>query len=252
MQAAIRLPVLAPMLAALQALPATAQVVPLRPLASPAEQCRTAIAAAERAAGVPDRLMQAIGVIESGKRDSSGAVSAYPWTINAEGVGSTYASKSDAIAAVTALRAHGVRSIDVGCMQVNLMHHADAFASLDEAFDPAANAAYAARFLVRLLAQTGSWPAATAGYHSLTPDIGSDYARKVLAVWARPAQPGMPGPPSQATPAQPAGASFSAQNAAAGRIIPLPGTAIAATGRGLDSYRAAPTRLASGAAPPRG
>ena len=41
-------------------------------------------------------------------------------------------------------RAQGARSIDVGCMQVNLLHHADAFASLEQAFDPVANARYAA------------------------------------------------------------------------------------------------------------
>ena len=126
----------------------------LRPgSASPAAQCRAAISQAERTAEVPDRLMQAIGVIESGRRDETGAMAAYPWTINAAGVGSYYASKAEAIAAVLALRAQGVRSIDVGCMQVNLLHHADAFASLDEAFDPASNAHYAARFLKKLLAQ---------------------------------------------------------------------------------------------------
>jgi len=218
--------------------------------ATPAAQCRAAIAQAERAAGVPDRLMQSIGVIESGRRDETGSMAAYPWTINAAGVGSYHASKAEAVAAVLALRAQGVRSIDVGCMQVNLMHHADAFASLDEAFDPAANAHYAARFLKRLLAQTGSWPGATAGYHSLTPDIGAEYARKVLAVWAKPAPRGMPGAPLDSAPA--AGASFAAQSAAAGRVVPLPGPGVVATGRGLDSYRAAPTRLASGQASGRG
>ncbi len=218
----------------------------------PAAQCRAAIAMAERMSGVPDRLMQAIGVVESGRRDGSGTVAAYPWTINAEGVGSYYATKPEAIAAVLALRARGVRSVDVGCMQVNLMHHADAFASLEEAFDPAANAAYAARFLLRLLAQTGSWPGAVAGYHSLTPDIGAEYGRKVMAVWARPAAPASLPPPLPVQPAAPVAASFSAQAAGAGRIIPLPATGVSATGRSLESYRLAPTRLAVGATAGRG
>ena len=95
-------------------------------------------------------------------------------------------TKAEAIAAVNGHRACGARSIDVGCMQVNLMHHPDAFASLDEAFDPDANARIAAQFLQQLLAQTGSWPLAVAGYHSLTPEIGGDYAKKVLAIWAWP------------------------------------------------------------------
>ena len=37
--------------------------------------------------------------------------------------------------------------MDVGCMQVNLYHHAHAFSSLDNAFDPQSNVDYAARFL---------------------------------------------------------------------------------------------------------
>ena len=203
---------------------------------------------------VPDRLMQAIGAIESGRRDASGSVAAWPWTINAEGAGAYFATKNEAIGAVLALRARGVRSIDVGCMQVILMHHPNAFASLDEAVDPASNARYAARFLTRLLAQTGSWPAAVAGYHSLTPDIGSEYARKVLAIWARPARPVAPEPamaaaaPAWASP--PAGPPAGPPTGAGGRIIPLPATA-AGTGRGLDAYRAAPTRLAARITPLR-
>ena len=70
--------------------------------------------------------------------------------------------RREAVAAVRGLQARGVRSIDVGCMQVNLMHHPDAFPSLDVAFDPQANAAYAARFLKELYAQTGDWTRATA------------------------------------------------------------------------------------------
>ena len=73
------------------------------------------------------------------------------------------------------LQAQGMRSIDVGCMQVNLMHHPNAFASLDAAFDPVANALYAARFLNTLYGISGSWVKATAAYHSQTPAIGADY-----------------------------------------------------------------------------
>ena len=251
------------LLAALLAFPAVARA-DLPP--SPSALCRTAIAAAERSSGVPDRLMQSIGVIESGRRDEIGGVSAWPWTLNAEGVGAYFATKAEAIAAVTALRARGVRSIDVGCMQVNLMYHGDAFASLDEAFDPGANARYAARFLNRLMVQTGSWPGATAGYHSLTPDIGAGYARKVLAVWTGPAprrpssaegttlQAGLQAgpqswtPPAIPTASMPPPASTTLSLGGNARIIPMASAAAgspgALVGRGLAAYRAAPTRLA--------
>jgi hypothetical protein len=107
----------------------------------------------------------------------------WPWTINAEGQGSFYDTKAQAITAVQALQAHGVQSIDVGCMQVNLMHHPNAFASLDLAFDPTANAAYAARFLNELHAQSNDWSRATGQYHSSTPDLAAAYQAKVASVW---------------------------------------------------------------------
>ena len=231
--------------------------------AAPFAQCRAAIAAAERSTGVPDRLMQAIGAVESGRREASGFVSAWPWTINAEGVGSFFDSKAEAMAAVTALRARGVRSIDVGCMQVNLMYHANAFSSLEEAFDPGTNARYAARFLQSLQAKTGSWPGAAAGYHSLTPEVGADYGRKVLALWAKPdfrPPPGADFPirqallqPSFPTPVPPASTTIALGPSA--RIIPLPPSIAPAaglgSGRGLDAYRAAPTRLAMRMVPGR-
>ncbi len=246
-------------LAALLAMPSLAWAdLPTAPFA----MCRTAISAAERLTGVPDRLMQAIGVVESGRRDANGTVAAWPWTINAEGVGSFFASKAEAMAAVTALRARGVRSIDVGCMQVNLMYHAEAFPSLEEAFDPGANARYAGRFLQTLWAKTGSWPGAAAGYHSLTPEIGADYGRKVLALWSKPAPPSdaeggavrqaqlQPWAPTYVPPA-----STTLSIGGGARIIPLPASIAPAlglaSGHGLDAYRAAPTRLASRMLPGR-
>lgn len=246
-------------LAALLALPSVAWAdLP----GSPSAMCRSVITAAERSTGVPDRLMQSIGAVESGRRDADGMVWAWPWTINAEGVGSYFATKAEAMAAVTALRARGVRSIDVGCMQVNLMYHADAFATLEEAFDPGANARYAGRFLQTLLAKTGSWPGATAGYHSLTPEVGADYARKVLALWAKPAlrPTGADGAIREAqlqpwTPTAVPPASTTLSIGGSARIIPLPNAIGAAaglaSGHGLDAYRAAPTRLASRTMPGR-
>ena len=163
---------------------------------SPGEQCRAAIRAAERANGIPDQLMAAIGVVESGRRAPDGKINPWPWSINAEGTDFVYESKPEVMAAVRNLQAKGVRSIDVGCMQVNLMHHPDAFASLDQAFDPVENARYAARFLVELKAQTGSWEKATAWYHSATPALGEPYQQKVMAQWPREKQRGYADLPS--------------------------------------------------------
>ncbi len=143
---------LRPLLAAcLLALPASAA-----PPAALPGACESAIGAAERSARTAPGLLHAIGLVESGRRDpASGQRRPWPWTVTAEGIGTYYPSKADAIAAVEALQARGVASIDVGCMQVNLMYHPGAFATLDQAFDPGPNAAYAARFLLGLLWQAG-------------------------------------------------------------------------------------------------
>jgi len=74
--------------------------------------------------------------------------------------------------------------IDVGCMQVNLYHHPDAFDSLESAFDPVTNATYAARFLKSLRGAQGSWAYAVGQYHNSDWRArGQPYWRKVYATW---------------------------------------------------------------------
>ena len=72
---------------------APAAIAQRLPGSSPASLCRTAIGMAERALGLPDRLMQAIGIVESGRPDERGGISAWPWTINVEGTGYSFESK---------------------------------------------------------------------------------------------------------------------------------------------------------------
>ena len=74
----------------------------------------------------------------------TGRIDPWPWATNHAGEGHYFASAPEAITWVAAQQASGIRSIDVGCFQVNLHYHPDAFAGLAEAFDPAANARYAA------------------------------------------------------------------------------------------------------------
>lgn len=151
------------------------------PPPSPFAQCEAAIAAAAVGTRLPAGLTLSIARAESGRADAdTRRTRPWPWTINAGGIGSFYETKADAVAAVQALRARGVTSIDVGCMQVNLRHHPAAFASLDDAFDPAVNARYAVRFLTDLHRQFGDWTQATAAYHSQTRDLGESYVRRVL------------------------------------------------------------------------
>jgi Transglycosylase SLT domain len=144
--------------------------------------CLSAGIEAETRFGVPAGLLLAIGRVESGRRDpATGAVAPWPWTINASGAGHIFDTAPEAVASTRALREQGVGSIDVGCFQINLFHHPEAFSSLEQAFDPTANANYAARFLVSLRERLGNWESAVAAYHSSAPERGGPYRDRVIA-----------------------------------------------------------------------
>ena len=181
---------------------------PLPP--NPYDLCELATMGA-RTKAIPEMLLPAIARVESGRLDpGTGRVRPWPWTINVEGVGSFFETKEAAIAAVQAIQARGQRSVDVGCMQVNLFFHPTAFATLDDAFDPPHNAAYAASFLTALYGMTKDWNLATAAYHSQTQERGEDYQRRVFGRVMTPMGPPIikPGEAFGAIP--PAGAMFGA------------------------------------------
>ncbi|MBV9783505.1 MAG: lytic transglycosylase domain-containing protein [Acidisphaera sp.] len=165
-----------------------------------ARSCHEAAQAAEGVWGLPAGLLEAIGHVESGRFDAAtGQVAAWPFSINAAGQGRYFASAEAAIAEVRALQAQGVASIDVGCFQINLLYHPDAFASLAEAFDPDANATAAAHFLSDLHARSGDWETAVGLYHSAVAERGLPYQQMVLADWhGERVSVGLGGSPGQA------------------------------------------------------
>ena len=280
---------LAPRLGAAEGLPGTGPVPPMRPLfqgsgslfqsppsrfipspsnparftapvaAASAQQwaanaggaiCRPALVAAEARHGIPRGLLQAIGLVESGRRDAvTGRREPSPWAINAEGEPHFFATKQQAVDWVRDAQARGMRSIDVGCAQINLMHHPSAFASLEQAFDPASNADYAARFLKELRNTTagGNWMTAAGHYHSQTPELAEPYRQQVQTAMAN----DTPGPmlalattgASMSNPVPPfAGPTrmVGVARAAPVRVLAAPEGTV---GRGLDAYRSAPVPI---------
>jgi soluble lytic murein transglycosylase-like protein len=153
-------------------------------LAAPA-LCLAAVQAAEYRHGIPRGLLLAIAEVETGRplAEGGGRVP-WPWSANADNQSYFFATRQDAVAwTIQALR-HGTASIDSGCMQVNLAQHPDAFASVNEAFDPARNADYAARYLIQLYRETGDWRIAVGWYHSHTPTLADPYRDRVAAAFA--------------------------------------------------------------------
>jgi hypothetical protein len=164
------------------------------------EKCADAAISAEADMALPAGLLTAIGRVESGRRDpATGAVLPWPWSINAAGRDEVFENADQAIRRTLVLLGQNVASIDVGCFQINLAAHPGAFPTLQNAFDPAANARAAGQFLLELRARLGEWPLAIAAYHSSTPALGFPYRDRVLAVWRQEATAMAPvnaGPPA--------------------------------------------------------
>ncbi len=136
--------------------------------------CDKAGAMAAQATGVPLEVLSAISLTETGRR-IDGRSRAWPWTVNMEGKGVWFATPDEALTYVNEHFARGARSFDVGCFQINYRWHGNAFSSIEEMFDPARNALYAAQYLRNLYAETGSWSRAAGAYHSRTPQYADRY-----------------------------------------------------------------------------
>ncbi|WP_282606603.1 transglycosylase SLT domain-containing protein [Pelagibius sp. Alg239-R121] len=146
--------------------------------------CPRHIRQAEQQHALPAHLLTAISKVESGRWNAAAKANlAWPWTVMAEGKGRYLPSKTAAIAEVRALRARGIRNIDVGCMQINLHYHPKAFENLEEAFNPQHNTAYAASLLSKLRSAAGSWTRAIGDYHSKTISFARVYRLKVFKAW---------------------------------------------------------------------
>jgi hypothetical protein len=150
----------------------------------PVRACDRAAMKAEAQWDLPPGLLAAIATVESGRGGTGSARPvAWPWSVNAGGRGLFAQGKAAAVMIVRTLRESGQRNIDVGCFQVNLFYHPDAFVSLDDAFDPDMNAKAAARILTQSRTAGGGWDNSIALYHSATPVLGAHYLSQVQSVW---------------------------------------------------------------------
>lgn len=164
-------------LAALIALVFWAMQAPASPWAELPVLCERAAARASAASGVPLSVLRAIALTETG-RTRQGSFRPWPWTVNMEGRGVWFDTLEDARDYVARHHARGARSYDVGCFQINYRWHGQHFATLDQMFDPDANAAYAARFLLELYQELGDWSRAAGAYHSRTPYFAGKYRER--------------------------------------------------------------------------
>lgn len=134
--------------------------------------CDNAAQTAALKYGVPPEIMLSIVRVESGRGEGK---MPWPWTINSDGKSYWFETRKAAIEFADEKLAAGSNNFDIGCFQINLRWHSDAFVSLEDALDPSANADYAAQFLNSLFQSEGDWKSAVAAYHSRSAELAKTY-----------------------------------------------------------------------------
>ncbi|CAO5675310.1 MAG: hypothetical protein NEHIOOID_00507 [Holosporales bacterium] len=152
-------------------------LMPLFCLAQP--WCEYHFKKIEHRYNIPSKLLHAIALTESGIKVPEKGMVAWPWSINVHGKGFAFQTKQQAIQAAQFLKRAGIDNFDVGCMQINMLHHPDAFATLEDAFDPEKNVTYAAHFLKSLHSRHNNWEKAYGDYHNIKPHLAKPYKAKV-------------------------------------------------------------------------
>lgn len=143
--------------------------------------CEDAARLAAREFAVPERLMLAITLVETA-RFQDGSLRPWPWAVHSAGQGHWFTSRPEAVRHVADATAGQIRNVDIGCFQINLRWHGASFTSVEQMFDPLANARHAARFLAQLYAETGDWLRAAGHYHSRTAAAAESYRSRVSAM----------------------------------------------------------------------
>ena len=146
--------------------------------------CERAAEWAAKQTDVPVSVMKAIALGESG-RQYEGVSRPWPWTVNMEGAGHWFETQAEARQFVGQHFDRGARSFDVGCFQINYKWHNGAFRSIDQMFDPLANALYAGEFLQSLFQEFGTWEAAAGAYHSRSSARAASYGARFSQLRAR-------------------------------------------------------------------
>ncbi|PKP84465.1 MAG: hypothetical protein CVT80_08010 [Alphaproteobacteria bacterium HGW-Alphaproteobacteria-2] len=210
----------APLAPPAQASAALATAAP-DPLATdPSTLCIEAARHAAARTGVPEALLLAVTLAETGRRRGD-RLRPWPWALNVAGQGYWPESRAAARHHLRRVLPDAPGHVDIGCFQINLHWHGGAFAGPEAMLDPKANALYAAHFLQRLHAETGEWKKAVGLYHSRSPERAATYRARVMALHAALATPPRRDLPRAALPpiATPGTATHTPATARAGSLF---------------------------------
>lgn len=136
-------------------------IAPPAKAAAYSADCPTLIAQAEARRNIPRGLLMAIAVTESALNGRPN-----PYAMNIAGRAYHASGTQEMANIIQSNWSRGVRSIDVGCMQINLKFHGQKFARLTDLLDSPTNVEYGASYLISLAADEGSWKQAVMSYHN--------------------------------------------------------------------------------------
>lgn len=148
-----------------------------------ANLCDVAAQKAANQTGVPQSVLLAVTLTETGRSTETG-LRPWPWAVNQAGKGHWFSTPEEAVSFAETQLDQGLRNFDVGCFQLNHRWHSKGFTSTIDMFDPTSNALYAAQFLAELYAEKGDWSLAAAAYHSRTPELADRYQAKFDTILA--------------------------------------------------------------------
>ena len=137
--------------------------------------------------GIPVTLFYAIALAESGKHVTRlNSTQPWPWTLNIEGEGRYFPSREAAVEAASEALASGIRSVDIGLLQVNWGYHEAALRSVESAIDPVYNLKVGARILADCYRMRGDWWSAVGCYHApANAERAARYRDRVGRIWTR-------------------------------------------------------------------
>jgi len=139
-----------------------------------AASCTEHVLEAERELSIPRGLLLSIALVESGQDGSP-----QPFAMNLDGK-SVYSENADeAKSHLLDSKGRVRQNATVGCMQLSVQHHRSNFRPVERILDPAANVWYAARYLKRLRADSGSWNVAIARYNGGSRSQQREYTCKI-------------------------------------------------------------------------
>ncbi|MBP7336058.1 transglycosylase SLT domain-containing protein [Niveispirillum sp.] len=144
-------------------------------LALPARAgCLDHIVEAEKEMNIPKGILLAVSLVESG-----GGGTPSPFIMNVRGRVLFPRSEAEAATYLRDNQGNLRGNVYAGCMQLSLAHHKQAFRPVEKIVNPEANVRYAAKYLVSLRRETGSWAAAVTKYNGSSGVKAAAYQCKI-------------------------------------------------------------------------